>query len=108
RLMRNGGYEDYYDFNVPYDFHLSYSMNASRTFRQDRSSSFIFINHSVVFGGQMTLTENWRLAFESGYNITQNEMSTTSLNISRDLHCWQMALNLVPFGPYRSFNFTLS
>lgn len=108
RLMRNGGYEDYYDFNVPYDFHLSYSMSANRTFRQDRSSSFIFINHSVVFGGQMTLTENWRLAFESGYNITQNEMSTTSLNISRDLHCWQMSLNLVPFGPYRSFNFTLN
>lgn len=108
RLMRNGGYQDYYDFNVPYDVHVSYSMNANRTFRSDRQSSFIMINHSVVFGGQVSLTDNWRLTLESGYNITQNQMSTTSINISRDLHCWQMMLNLVPFGPYRSFNFTLN
>ncbi|MBX9448557.1 MAG: hypothetical protein KL787_02045 [Taibaiella sp.] len=85
RLMRNGGYEDYYDFNVPYDFHLSYSMSANRTFRQDRSSSFIFINHSVVFGGQMTLTEKLAgLHSNPGTTLPKNEMSTTSLNISRE------------------------
>lgn len=108
RLMTNGGYYDYYDFNVPYDVHLSYSMNANRTFRSDGKSSYILVNHSVVFGGQFSLTENWRCSFESGYNITQNEMSTTSFNISRDLHCWQMSLNLVPFGPYRSFSFVIN
>lgn len=107
RLMSNGGYNDYYDFNVPYDFHLSYSMSAYRMFRSDRQSSFINVNHSVILGGQMMITDNWRFSFETGYNITQNQVSTTSLNISRDLHCWQMMLSLVPFGPYRSFNFTL-
>lgn len=107
RLMRNGGYGQYYDFNVPYDVNVSYSLNANRIFRKD-NTSYIGIIHSIVFGAQMSLTENWRFSAQAGYDLTNNLISQTSINISRDLHCWQMGLNLIPFGAYRSFNFTLN
>jgi len=35
-------------------------------------------------------------------------MTYTSFEIFRDLHCWEMHLNLIPFGYLRSYNFTLN
>ncbi|MEN9339778.1 MAG: hypothetical protein RIQ62_1090, partial [Bacteroidota bacterium] len=32
----------------------------------------------------------------------------TSFTIYRDLHCWEMRLNLIPFGLLKSYNFTLN
>lgn len=107
RLMQNGGYQNYYDFNVPFDVYLNYSLNAARNYAKSDNGEII-LNHSMTFGGQFNLTENWRFSFDSNYNFTQKEMGLTTINISRDLHCWQMALNIVPFGEWRSFNFTLN
>jgi hypothetical protein len=28
--------------------------------------------------------------------------------LSRELHCWQLAINIVPIGPFRSFNVSIS
>ena len=32
----------------------------------------------------------------------------TSIDVYRDLHCWQMHFQTFPFGPRKSFNFTLN
>jgi hypothetical protein len=39
--------------------------------------------------------------------LRKMKLSALQFDISRDLHCWQMSLNLIPFGYYRSFFFTL-
>ena len=31
----------------------------------------------------------------------------SSLNISRSLHCWEMSVNIVPFGTLRSYAFRI-
>ncbi|MDX1531097.1 MAG: hypothetical protein R3362_06190, partial [Rhodothermales bacterium] len=43
----------------------------------------------------------------SGYDFEDMEITTTSLSILRDLHCWEMSLNWVPFGDYKSFGFSI-
>jgi hypothetical protein len=40
-----------------------------------------------------------------GYDITANKLTTSSISITRDLHCWQMSFSWVPFGHYKSWNF---
>lgn len=106
RLLQNGA-ENYYDFNIPYDFHLNYSMTATRMFMTLTQRDTIQVNHSLTFGGSFNLTDRWRVSYESAYIFNLKELGTTSINISRDLHCWQMSLNLIPFGAYQSFNFLL-
>jgi hypothetical protein len=32
----------------------------------------------------------------------------TNIGISRDLHCWTLLFNWVPFGPYTSYNFRIN
>jgi len=63
-------------------------------------------NLNVTF--DFTLTEKWKLNGASGYNFRTKEITNTRLNITRDLHCWQMSFNWVPFGDFRSYDFRIN
>lgn len=109
RLLANNGYQNYYDFNIPWDLSINGGLSVSRNKRQQRTDTLIF-TPNLTFNGGFNLTERWRVSFYSGIEFTgfkEMRMGNTSIDITRDLHCWQMSLNLVPFGFYRSFHFTL-
>jgi hypothetical protein len=48
------------------------------------------------------------LNITSGYDFYSKSIGYTTINVTRDLHCWQMMLNIVPFGIYRNYNFTIN
>lgn len=108
RLMQYGSYNDYLDFNVPWTFRFSYTMNVSRNFLTESKKDTLVLNHAVIFGGDFNLTPRWKVTFNSGYNITDRQLQITSVNIVRDLHCWVMSLGAIPFGPNKNYNFTLN
>jgi hypothetical protein len=35
-------------------------------------------------------------------------MQSLTMSISRDMHCWQMSINVTPVGYTHFFNFTIS
>ena len=45
---------------------------------------------------------------ESGYDFISKGMSYTTVDIYRDLHCWEMRFSWVPFGYYRSWFFQIN
>jgi hypothetical protein len=109
RLLRNGGIDDYYDFNIPWNINVNGQMNINRLDRRDKADTVVF-TPNLTFNGGFNLTERWKLNISSGLlftGLSKIEMGYTSVDISRDLHCWQMNLNLIPFGIRRSFLFTL-
>mgnify|MGYP003575951141 CR=1 FL=1 len=109
RLLRNGGIDDYYDFNIPWDLSINAGINVFRNRNSELGDSMIY-RPNLTFSGSFNLTERWKVNLSSGVefqNINKPGIALTQINISRDLHCWQMNLNLVPFGFLRSFNFTL-
>ncbi|PSQ90131.1 MAG: hypothetical protein BRD43_02675, partial [Bacteroidetes bacterium QS_4_64_154] len=56
------------------------------------------------------LTPKWSLEGRTGYDLIQNELSTTSINMSRDIgrcSCWVMSFSWVPFGQRQSYSFNL-
>jgi hypothetical protein len=63
---------------------------------------------SLNFSGQLSLTENWRLSMNTNFDIQAMKFSFTTFNVSRELHCWAMSFNFVPFGDRKSYSFTLS
>ncbi|MCQ2298012.1 MAG: hypothetical protein MJZ51_05255 [Bacteroidales bacterium] len=98
----------YVDFSVPWNLSLSYSLSyvttyVARTFGYDTN-----IVQSINLSGNFTLTENWKVALSTGYDFVNKGISYTSLDIYRDLHCWEMRFNWVPFGRYRSWNFVIN
>ena len=84
-------------WNVSVNYNFSYSKAGTR-----RSSL-----QSLSFSGSVTLAKDWQVSFYSGYDFVAEKFSTTSVSISRDLHCWSMSLTVVPFGQMRSYSFRL-
>jgi hypothetical protein len=57
--------------------------------------------------GDFSLTPKWKIGGSTGYDFEAKEITFTTLNIYRDLHCWEMRFTIVPFGPRSSYSFTI-
>jgi hypothetical protein len=98
----------YAKFTMPWSFRFDYSISYSDyTFDKERLEFIKKANQSLNFSGNISLTKNWHFSFSSGYDFEAKKISYSSCGITRDLHCWTASLNLVPFGPYRSYNFLI-
>jgi lipopolysaccharide assembly outer membrane protein LptD (OstA) len=92
----------YVDFKIPWSIRFSYNVNYSRVgFREGK------VTQSLKFNGDLSLTQKWKMTFNSGYDFERNKFNETRLGITRDLHCWEMRLDWVPYGRYQSYNFTI-
>lgn len=98
-----GFYDDYMDFDVPWNISISYNFTYSRP-SPYRSPT---ISQIVNFSGDLSLTPKWKLSFQSGYDIKNKEVTSTSFSVTRDLHCWEMTFNCMPFGQHQSYNFEI-
>ncbi|MBS1643713.1 MAG: LPS-assembly protein LptD [Bacteroidetes bacterium] len=108
RMMRSG-YGDYVDFNIPWTLNIGYNLSLNKRYRTTAlGGDTLVLEHSALFSGDFNLTPNWKVTFSSGYNFTTRDLSMTSINILRDLHCWEMSLGTFPFGPRKSYNFSLN
>ncbi|MFW5886677.1 MAG: putative LPS assembly protein LptD, partial [Bacteroidota bacterium] len=96
-------YSAYANFHIPWSMNVNYSYNYSK-----RTSAEPTINQSLRLSGDVSLTNKWKIGVNTGYDIMQKEFTTTSINIYRDLHCWEMSLRLVPFGPRQSYTFKIN
>jgi hypothetical protein len=95
------------DYTVPWSLRFSYSVrHGTRIDRPDLIRDRTF-SQSLTFSGDVSLTPNWRIGFSSGYNFDEKQLTYTSLNVYRDLHCWELVINWVPFGFRQSYNMTL-
>ncbi len=108
RLLQNGGYYDYVDFNIPWSFNVAYSLGVSSQFTFFSMQDTLTYNQSLLVSGDLNLTSRWKITFSSGYEFETKSLTLTSIDIYRDLHCWQMRLGTIPFGPRKSYNFTLN
>ncbi len=98
-----GFYDDYMDFDVPWNISISYNFTYSRP-SPYRSPT---ISQIVNFSGDLSLTPKWKINFQSGYDIKNKEVTSTSFSVTRDLHCWEMTFNCMPFGQHQSYNFEI-
>ena len=91
---------DYVDFDVPWNLSVSYTLDYNK-------QNIDQVSQSLNFSGDLSLTEKWKIGFNSGYDFINKDLTYTSLNIYRDLHCWEMIVKWIPFGIRQSYNFTI-
>ncbi len=94
----NNNPEEYVDWNVPWNLNIGYNMSyRKRGF--DESS----ITQTLRFSGDVSITQKTRINFSSGYDVKEKEFTATRIGASRDLHCWVLNFNWVPFGRFQSY-----
>ncbi|WP_424961975.1 putative LPS assembly protein LptD [Ekhidna sp.] len=90
--------EQYVDFAVPWSLRVQYSISRNKRGFEDPT-----IRQSLSFSGTLGLTDKTQITFNSGYDFEAKDFTTTRVGISRDLHCWTMNFDWVPFGRYQSY-----
>lgn len=63
---------------------------------------------TVGLTGDLSLTPKWKIGFRTGYDFTSKQMSYTSIDFYRDLHCWEMRFNWTPLGFRKSWSFGIN
>ena len=99
---------EFADFNVPWSINISYSLNFYRRFKSDYSGFETEINSTASIGGDFNFTPRWKMGLNSYYDFKSSEIEMLTMFISREMHCWQMSINVTPVGAWRSFNITVS
>jgi len=92
----------YVDFDVPWNLRVDYTLSYNKP--RDVTT----IVQTVRASGDLSLTPKWKIQFSTGYDIAGRKVTMTNLSLRRDLHCWQMSISVVPFGTYKSYNFTIN
>ena len=96
------------DFSVPWSLNISYSLNFTNRYIAKELGYESKTIQTLNFSGDFSLTPKWKIGFSSGYDFENKEMSYTSIDVYRDLHCWEMRFNWVPIGFRKSWNFTIA
>jgi len=99
---------EFADFNVPWSLSLSYSMSFTRSFKPDYSGWQTQTYSNLSWNGDFNMTPKWKVGMNGYYDIKASAIQTFTMYISREMHCWQLSINVTPVGLYRSFNFTIS
>jgi LPS-assembly protein len=96
------------DFNIPWSVNLSFALNFSRSQKPDYTGFQTILSSSLNFSGDFNLTEKWKIGLNGYYDVRETKMQTLTASISRDMHCWQMSINVTPVGYNHFFSFTIS
>ena len=99
---------EFVDFNTPWDLQISFALSFSRSLSADFKKYITQINSNVSLNGNYSLTDKWKIGGNSYFDFKTRKVQTLTMFITREMHCWQLAINVTPIGPYRSFNFTIN
>ncbi len=99
---------EFVDFNIPWQISFGYSLSFSNRLKQDLSGFEKDFTSNVSFNGSFNLTPKWNFSFNGYYDFDSKKLQTFQMGISREMHCWQLSIDVTPVGLFRFFSFSIS
>jgi hypothetical protein len=93
---------------IPWSLSVSYSLRYganSSEWDEKRNYYKMEFRHNLSFSASIGLGKGWKASTSLSYDVNAKKLAYSSINVSRDLHCWSMSASFVPFGPYKSYTF---
>ena len=101
REQKDDGVKSWYQYAIPWDLRLAYTITYSNTARQNEISS-----QSLMMSSNVQLSPRWKVGISSGYDFKNKGVTLTQLRFERDLESWVMRFNWTPIGARNtSWNF---
>jgi len=98
---------EFTDFNIPWTLSFSYSLSFAKILRPDYTYK-TELTSNFNFNGDFSLSPKWKIGANGYYDIKTMQLQSLTTFITRDLHCWQMSINVTPIGLYRFFNISIN
>jgi hypothetical protein len=99
---------EFADFEIPWNIDLSYTLSLSKIFDIAKQGFKSSVTQGVTFNASANLTPKWKIGANGSYNLSDKKLGLLSMYLTRDLHCWQMAINITPVGISRSFSINIA
>lgn len=97
---------DYVDFDIPWSVSIRYNLTLDKKYVNQVDTTLI--TQSLSFSAEVSLTPKWKINVQSGYDFVSKKMtSNTKFTIYRDLHCWELSFDIIPFGQWQSYNLVI-
>lgn len=92
---------------IPWNLSVSYSLRygAGNEWDEKRNYPKMEFRHNLSFSASIGLGKGWKASTSLSYDVNAKKLAYSSINVSRDLHCWSMSASFVPFGPFKSYTF---
>ena len=102
--------DNYVDWSIPWKLNIRYNLNYSNNLNyiDNHKIKNKTLVQTMWFSGEVNVTPKWRVGFNSGYDFEQAKLTATTINIYRDLHCWEMRFTWIPMGFRKSWNFSIN
>jgi len=98
-----------YPFTIPWSINMNYTFSSNHnTLNQTTQKFETTITQTLNLSANFSLTPKWKINGNFNFDIESRKLVQTSWNIYRDLHCWEMAFNFVPFGTWQSYSFRIN
>ena len=94
--------EDFY--KIPWNLNMNYTIAYNKN---NLPASEVKPTQSLNFSGNIKITEKWKIGFRSGYDFQEKELTYSSVDVYRDLHCWEMLFHWIPIGFHKSYTLTI-
>jgi lipopolysaccharide assembly outer membrane protein LptD (OstA) len=101
-------YDYYVDFDIPWSISVNYNFSATKTWNSTYDHRVGNVVQSFSFSGQLNITPKWKISLTSGYDFIHGQLTYTSVDVYRDLHCWEMRFGWVPKGGQQNWNFSIN
>jgi hypothetical protein len=98
---------EFVDFNIPWTLNLSFSLFFSNQLVTPGKYKNT-VTSNLSFNNSFSLTPKWNFTTTGYYDFKTKQLQTFTMSINRDMHCWQMSVNVTPIGVARYFNITIS
>jgi hypothetical protein len=82
-------------------------MNVSYTFNYSKPGLTGVISQAISLNGTVQLTKKMNITYRTGYDMKHKEITMSEIQITRDLHCWDMSFTWVPNGNMKMWEFSI-
>jgi len=96
------------NFDIPWKFSVShvYSITTNQNISLSSPNKTNQIQ-TIQANGDVSFTKRWKIMGSVNYDVKTAKVTYTTLNLSRDMHCWALSFNWIPIGGNKSFLFSL-
>ena len=92
-------------WSLSVSYNLRYTAAGGGQWNEKKNVPKMEFRHNLSFSASLGLGSGWKASTSLSYDVNAKKLAYTSINVSRDLHCWSMSASFVPFGPYKSYTF---
>ena len=107
-----GGWLYYTNPNAPWsiNFNALFSLSRSYTYNRDtgRVDGDNRITATLNAAGNIKLTPKMSINVSSGFDFVAKKMTTTQISATYDLHCFNISVQWVPLGNWKSYSFRIA